>query len=104
MTDDFANDMCTAYTSRIDKVSLHSGPPGTDGANIIGAAVAVSWSTPVGGESIGTAVFPSFLGAATHLGLWDGTVFCDSRQYRVTFGVAAGLTVLVVHRARATSA
>jgi len=71
-TNTMKNDLATAYFAAIDKVSLHTGDPGTTGANeISGGSPAYARITPP---------------AATLNGTGQGSI-------QVTFNVPAGVTV-----------
>ena len=93
MTTAFKNGLCADYAARIDGVSLHSDDPGTTGAHQIGSAVALTWGTPSAGSVSVTATFSNFVGDVAYVGLWDGAVFCDSREFEAHCGAPATFQV-----------
>lgn len=85
-----------AALQNIDKVSLHTGDPGNTGANDSGETKqTLTWSTPSGGWMKATATFTDVEGTFTHIGLWDGSEFIESRTFNVTLPSAQTLIVLV---------
>ena len=89
------NTVVTALQN-IDKVSLHTDDPGNTGANDSGETKqTLSWSTPAGGTMKALVTFADVSGTFTHIGLWDGTVFIESRILNVTLPTEQDLKVLV---------
>jgi hypothetical protein len=85
-----------AALQNIDKVSLHTDDPGNTGANDSGETKqTLSWSTPAGGKMKASATFQDVSGTFTHIGLWDGLVFVESRTLNVTLPTSQDLVVLV---------
>lgn len=98
----FKNQLCSDYAARIDRLTVHSADPGETGAHVLAGPASLTWGTPSAGEVSVTATFTNFVGDATHVGLWDGTVFCDSREFEAHFGAAATLTVTLRFRPKST--
>jgi hypothetical protein len=89
------NTVCAALQN-IDKVSLHTGNPGNTGANDSGITKQTpTWTTPAGGSMKALVTFTNVSGTFTHIGLWDGTVFIESRILNVTLPTTQDLKVLV---------
>lgn len=95
------NALAQAYVDLIDHVSLHSGDPGTTGANETGITrAAITWGTPVAGvvdSTTASFVIPSGTTVITHVGLWGSSVFIDSFGNNVTFTSGTTYTFTVRH-------
>lgn len=95
MIEDLLNQLCTTLTGAFDLVSVHSGNPGTTGANEIPDVTrqATTWPTADDGESTAVVTFPGFVGTAAYLGFWNAGQFVCSREFVATFDVAADLVI-----------
>jgi hypothetical protein len=95
------NALAQAYADLIDHVSLHSGDPGTTGANELGITrAAITWGSPAAGViSSTTASFtiPSGTTVVKYVGLWGSSVFRDSFGNNVTFLAGTTYTFTVRH-------
>jgi hypothetical protein len=95
------NLLCGAYQN-VDKMSLHTGDPGSNGANDSGITKAtLSWGTPVDGVMSATATFASVpAGNYPYVGLWDGAVFIEGFAFNVVTSQTIPLYVTVQHHAK----
>lgn len=83
------NALAQAYADLAAKLSLHTGDPGTTGANDLGLThSSITWGTPAAGVVLSTeATFAVVAGSAiTHVGVWDSAGnFVDSFANNLTF-------------------
>ena len=99
-TDDFKNELCEAFTGRVDAMSLHTANPGTTGANDSEVDhVALTWSEPSDGESSATAVFSDLVGEYPFIGLWDGDTFRQGIAVSINYSAPTDVAVMVTHSA-----
>lgn len=88
-TDLTKNTLAAAYAALVDKLSLHTGDPGTTGANDLGLThSSITWGSPAAGVVLSTeGSFDVVAGTAiTHVGMWDSSGnFLDSLPNNLTF-------------------
>lgn len=88
----------------VDRISLHTGDPGTTGANEAAGVTrqTPTWSTSVNGVTTTTVTFTAVSGTFTHIGLWDNPTFVQGRPLNVTLPSAQNLIVTVEFTVEAT--
>lgn len=101
MNVDQLNLLCEAYQN-IDKMSLHTGDPGDNGANDSGISKAtLTWGDAAAGVMSTTGTFAEVTaGTYTHVGLWDNTVFIEGLPLNVVVADTIPVYVTVEHHAK----
>lgn len=100
MPDALINSLCEAFTGQVDSVSLHTGNPGTTGANDSEYEHAsLSWTTPSDGASVATADFDEVVGDYPYIGLWEGETFRQGIELRAPISYTTGtpVSIMIAH-------
>jgi hypothetical protein len=97
--DTFKTLLCEAYTTHVDHLSLHTGDPGSTGANDSAVPhAALEWSDAADGLSTALAELSGITGDLTHIGLWEGATFRQGIPCPISYTATVDLAILVTHR------
>jgi hypothetical protein len=99
LTNAMKTSLCEAYTDRVDSVSLHTGNPGTTGADdsAVPHEDLSAWSEPDDGLSTASASFDDLTGEYSWIGLWDGDTFVQGIPCTINYTAATDIVILVTH-------
>ena len=97
-TDATLNALCGDFTGLVDEMSLHTGHPGSTGANESGVSrEGLSWTSPYDGLSSATASFTGITGDYPWVGLWGSSTFRGALRVNISNTAARDVTVMVTH-------
>lgn len=100
-TDVLKDGLCADYTGRVGKLSLHTGHPGTTGADESAVPQkSLTWTAPADGVSSATATYTGLVGVFPWAGLWDGATYLGAVEVNISNSTSRDVAVMLTHEVK----